>query len=304
MANNSKKITVIGSCNTDMVIRSERLPRPGETVIGGVFMMNPGGKGANQAVAASRAGGDVTFVTKVGNDLFGEKSAEMYKTEGLNVDYIFTDPANPSGIGMIFVDAKGENCISVASGANGTLGTSEIESARDAIESSYLILMQLEIPAESVAKAARIASEKGVKVVLNPAPAQTLSPELLRFVDIIIPNETEAEILTGIKVTDETSAESAARKLGESGIRTVIVTLGSKGALIKDGDNIVKVDAVPVIPVDTTAAGDTFCGAFCVGLSEGKSVIDSVRFGCKAAAISVTRRGAQASTPYRNEMEE
>ncbi|MDR1172015.1 MAG: ribokinase [Bacteroidales bacterium] len=299
---NSKKIIVVGSCNTDMVIKSDRLPMPGETVIGGAFMMNPGGKGANQAVAASRLGGNVTFVAKTGNDLFGRQSLELFKTENIKTDYIFSDPENPSGVALISVDAQGENCIVVAPGANATLSPNDISKAKTEIESSELLLMQLEIPMETVEHAAEIAYSKSIKVILNPAPARALSNKLLKCLYIITPNKTEAEMLSNIKVTDWESARKAADVISGKGVDIVVITLGSQGALIKDGEQYHRIDAVPVEAVDTTAAGDTFCGALCVGLSEGMTVADSVRFACKAAAISVTRMGAQSSIPYKKEV--
>jgi len=294
---------VIGSSNTDMVIKSDKLPAPGETVIGGTFMMNPGGKGANQAVAAARMGGNVTFVSKIGNDLFGKQSVEGYIAEGIKTDYIFTDTGNPSGIALISVDAKGENCIVVAPGANATLSPDDISMAKAEIESSELLLMQLEIPMETVEYAAEIAYSKGIRVILNPAPAQTLSSKLLTCLYMIIPNKTEAEMLSGIKVTDWESAKNAADVISEKGVEIVVITLGSQGALIKDGELYHRIDAVPVEAVDTTAAGDTFCGSLCVGLTDGMTIPDSVRFACKASAISVTRMGAQSSIPYRKEIQ-
>jgi len=320
---NQSKIVVIGSCNTDMVIKSERLPAPGETIIGGVFLMNPGGKGANQAVAAARMGGNVTFITKTGNDHFGKQSIELYQAEKINTDYIRSDPEHPSGIALITVDAKGENCIVVASGANATLSPADIDNAKDEIESAGIVLMQLEIPMETVEYAAQIAHQKGVKVILNPAPAQPLSDQLLKSVHIIIPNMTEAEMLSGVKVTDWASAKEAADVISKRGVKVVVLTLGALGALVKEGDQIHQIDAIPVTAVDTTAAGDTFCGTLCVGLSEGLSeglpeeltvglsegfsnglpIVDAVKLACSASAISVTRMGAQASIPYRKDIQ-
>jgi ribokinase len=296
------KIVVIGSCNTDMVIKSDRLPVPGETIIGNRFMMNPGGKGANQAVAAARLGGNVTFISKTGNDLFGKQSIELYKTEGIKTDYIFSDPDNPSGVALISVDAKGENCIVVASGANGTLSPQDIEKARAEIESAGLVLMQLEIPVETVEYAAEIACSKGIRVILNPAPARVLSESLFRRLHIITPNKTEAEMLSGIKVTDWVSARKASDMIHKKGADIVVLTLGSSGALIKENGYYHEIEALSVDAVDTTAAGDTFCGALSVGLSEGMNIADAVKMACKASAITVTRMGAQASIPYRSEI--
>jgi ribokinase len=297
-----KKIIVVGSCNTDMVIKSDRLPVPGETVIGNTFMMNPGGKGANQAVAIARMGGNVTFISKTGNDLFGRQSIEVYNTEGIETDYIFSDPNNPSGVALIYVDIHGENCIVVASGANGTLSVKDIEKAKAEIEKADLLLMQLEIPMETVEYAAKIAFDQGVKVILNPAPAQSLSTTLFKYLYIITPNKTEAEILSGVKVTDWDSAKKAADAISEKGVDIVVITLGSKGVLVKEGKVYHEINAEKVEAVDTTAAGDTFSGALCVGLSEGLNIVEAVKMACKAAAITVTRMGAQASIPYRKEL--
>lgn len=300
---NSKKIVVVGSCNTDMVVKSDRLPVPGETVLGGAFMMNPGGKGANQAVAIARMGGNVTFISKTGNDLFGRQSVEMYGDENIVTDYIFSDQHLPSGVALIMVDRNGENCIVVASGANGSLSPKDIEKARNVIESADILLMQLEVPMDTVEYAAKLAHEKGIKVVLNPAPAAFLSNELLKCLYAIIPNKTEAEMLSGIKVSDLETAKQAADIIAAKGVDKVVITLGSKGALIKDGDVYSFIPADRVEAVDTTAAGDTFCGAFCVGISEGLSIEDAVRMATKAAGITVTREGAQAAIPYRKEIQ-
>lgn len=297
-----KKIIVIGSCNTDMVIKSDRLPVPGETILGGTFLMNPGGKGANQAVTIARMGGKVTFISKTGNDIFGRQSVELYNSENINTDFIFSDANHPSGVALISVDAHGENCIVVASGANAHLDTKDMDAAREEIESGDILLMQLEIPIETVDYAANIAKEKGIKIVLNPAPAQSLPTALIEKLYLITPNKTEAEILSGIKVTDLESAKRAAIAISEKGVENVVITLGSEGALIKEGDAFHKVDSYKVETVDTTAAGDTFNGALCVGLAEGLSILDSVKIASKAAALTVTRMGAQSSIPYRREL--
>ena len=298
----TKKIVVIGSCNTDMVIKADRLPIPGETVIGGTFLMNAGGKGANQAVAAARQGGKVTFISKTGNDVFGKQSIELYNSEGINTDYIFSDPKLPSGVALIMVDAHGENCIAVASGANGSLISSDIEKAKEEIESADYILMQLEIPIETVEFAATMASKKGIPVILNPAPARTLSDKLLKSLFLVTPNETEAEILSGIKVVDWESARQAANVISAKGVDNVVITMGAMGAFIKEMDEYFIVEATKVIAIDTTAAGDSFSGALCVGLSEGKTILEAVKTAAKVAALTVTRMGAQSSIPYRNEL--
>jgi len=298
----TKKIIVIGSCNTDMVIKSDRLPIPGETVIGGTFLMNAGGKGANQAVAAARQGGKVTFVSKTGNDVFGKQSVELYNSEGINTDFIFSDPKNPSGVALIMVDSHGENCIAVASGANGNLTPADIEKAKGEIETADFVLMQLEIPIETVEYAAELAFKKGIPVILNPAPARTLSDRLLKCLYLVTPNETEAEILSGIKVFDWESARQAANVISAKGVENVVITMGSMGAFIKEKGQYYTVEASKVKAVDTTAAGDCFSGTLCVGLSEGKSILEAVKTASKVSAITVTRMGAQSSIPYRNEM--
>lgn len=297
-----KKIVVIGSTNTDMVIKTEHLPAPGETILGGKFIMNPGGKGANQAVAASRLDGNVTFISKTGNDIFGKQAVQNFENEGVNIDFMATDPDNPSGVALITVDQKAENCIVVAPGSNMALVEKDIDAADSEIEQAEIVLLQLEIPIPTVEYAAKKASEKGVKVILNPAPAAALSDDLLSCLHMITPNETEAELLTGIKVTDEGSAEKAAKVLKDKGVEIIIITRGSAGSFIYSNDLIKQVTAPKVEAVDTTAAGDTFNGALCVALAEEKEIEAAVNFANKAASIAVTRLGAQSSTPYRKEL--
>ena len=298
----AKKIVVVGSCNTDMVIKADRLPVPGETILGGTFFMNPGGKGANQAVAAARMGGAVTLISKTGNDVFGKQSVSLYNSENINTDFILSDSRHPSGVALITVDSNGENCIVVASGANATLSPADIDKARAEVESSGIILMQLEIPLETVEYVAEMANKKGIRVILNPAPARALSEQLLNNLYIIIPNKTEAEILSGIKVTDIETARKAAAIISAKGVDIVVITLGSQGALIKEHDDYHFVEAYKVDTIDTTAAGDAFCGTVCVGLSEGKSILEAVELAVKAAALTVTRMGAQTSIPFRSEL--
>jgi ribokinase len=295
-------IVVVGSSNTDMVIKAARLPAPGETVLGGHFFMNPGGKGANQAVAAQRLGGAVTFIAKVGTDIFGQQSLKLFQNEGLDISQIISDPENASGIALITLGEGGENCIAVASGANAALLPADLEKVHKKIASADLVLMQLEIPVETVAYVAALAAQHGRKVILNPAPAATLPDALFQHISIITPNETETEILTGIKIGDQSSMENAAARLHSRGVGTVIITLGAQGAFISSGTIKERVAAPVVEAVDTTAAGDVFNGALAVALSEGRSLIDAVAFGCNAAAISVTRLGAQAAAPYRHEI--
>lgn len=302
---NQHRIVVIGSSNTDMVIKSERLPLPGETILGGTFLMNPGGKGANQAVAAARLGGCVTFVCRTGCDLFGDQSEALYRAEGIDTSYILRDMQAPSGVALITVDRKGENCIVVAPGANSHLTPGDVDDAREVLEGASMLVMQLEIPLETVEHAARIAHEAGVKVVLNPAPApvEPLPDELLRHVDVLVPNHTEAELLTGVRVTGWETAGEAARAIRSKGVDTVLVTLGALGVLVCDRSGCDRVPAFPVEAVDTTAAGDTFCGALCVGLSEGMELRQAATFAARASSVAVTRMGAQASVPMRSELE-
>jgi ribokinase len=298
------KILVVGSSNTDMVIKTHHFPSPGETILGGRFLMNAGGKGANQAVAAARLGGVVTFVGKIGNDIFGKQAVQQLEDEGINVNFVAVDPANPSGVALITVDQKGENSIVVASGSNGTLSPADFDKASDELGESGFVLMQLEIPIPTVEHIARIAALKQKKVILNPAPAAELSDELLRNIYLITPNETEAEILTGVKVTDEQSAMKAASALHEKGVEIVIITMGAAGAFLLENGNSQLIKAPKVDAVDTTAAGDTFNGALVVALSEGKTIQESIVFANKAAAISATRIGAQSSVPSRNEIKD
>lgn len=299
----SERIVVIGSCNTDMVINTERLPQPGETIIGGNFFMNAGGKGANQAVAAARLGGRVSFIAKVGNDHFGSRSIEQYKSEGIEVEHILVDNDNPSGVALIMVDAKGENCIAVASGANALLRPEDIDKATDTIERGDIVLMQLETPLETVEYASRIAREKGKKVILNPAPALHLPESLLNNLYMIIANETETEYISGIKITDMDSICRAADIISSRGVENVVITLGSKGAFVKENGAYHQVPAIKVKAVDATAAGDTFCGALCVALAEGKDILEAVEFANRCASVTVTRLGAQSSLPYRSEID-
>ncbi len=301
------QILVVGSSNTDMVVKTDKLPAPGETVLGGTFLMNPGGKGANQAVAAARlaavdSGGRVTFVAKVGNDIFGQQAVNGFRHEGIDASYILTDPDHPSGVALINVDARGENCITVAPGANAYLQPAETDAALRAAPADALVLLQLEVPRPTVEHVIRQAAERGLRVLLNPAPAQALSADVFPHLFLITPNETEAELLTGVRVTDIVSAEQAAEQLHQMGVPNVIITLGAKGAYLHTDGSGQRIAAPPVTPVDTTAAGDCFNGALTVALSEGQRLPEAVRFACQAAAISVTRMGAQASMPTREEV--
>ncbi|MBL7744515.1 MAG: ribokinase [Chitinophagaceae bacterium] len=297
----TKRIAIIGSSNTDMVVRSKTLPKPGETVLGGTFLMNAGGKGANQAVAAARLGGHVTLVAKVGNDIFGKQSVEGFKRENIDTGYVFVDDETPSGIALIMVNEDGENSIVVAPGANGQLLPADIEQVKD-ISAAEIILMQLEIPIETIEAVVRKAKQNKQKVIINPAPAQKLRDELLNGLFLITPNETEAKLLTGIKVEDEITASRAAEIFLSKGVQNVIITLGKQGAYFQSRDLRFKTDAPGVKAVDTTAAGDTFNGALVVAITEKMEWEQAVQFAVNAASISVTRIGAQASVPYRKEI--
>lgn len=301
----TSKIVVVGSSNTDMILQSTRLPRPGETILGGRFSMAPGGKGANQAVAAARAGGDVTFLARVGDDLFGRQALEGFRQDGIDVGHVICDDKSPSGVALIFVDDEGENSIGVASGANGELSIADIDVAKPVIASADIVLMQLETPLETIHHAATVASAAGVPVILNPAPAQPLSDDLLRCIAILTPNESEAELLTGIQVSDVSSAMKAAESLLAKGVKTVIITLGAKGAVVVGSQFRRHVPAFSVAEiVDTTGAGDVFNGSLAVALADGKTLNDAVRFACAAAGLSATKLGAQPSAPTRKNIKQ
>jgi ribokinase len=296
-------ILVVGSSNTDMIIKVQRIPKPGETILGGEFAMAAGGKGANQAVGAARAGGAVTFIARVGQDMFGDKAVAGFVADGINVDYVVRDRACPSGVALIFVAQDGENSIAVASGANAELVPADLKKARRAFNRASVVVLQLETPLKTVEAAVKLAASAGARVILNPAPARSLPDALLRRVYLLTPNETEAELLTGVAVKNDTAAARAADALLERGVENVIITLGARGALVagKEGRGLVK--GYKVKPVDTTAAGDVFNGTLAVALAEGKSLREAARFASAAAAISVTRLGAQTSAPTRKEIE-
>lgn len=298
------KIVVVGSCNTDMVIKVHHLPQPGETIIGYDFMTNQGGKGANQAVSVARMGGSTAFIARLGNDGFGHKSLELLKNEGINTEHVYFTEGVSTGIAMIPVDKNGENSIIVASGANALLSIKDIESARDTISDASILLMQLETPIPTLIQAAKIAQAAGVKVVLNPAPfpKDPLPDELLEHVDLVIPNETEACGMSGIKISDESSIIKAIQKIQSLGVTDVVLTAGGAGAYTIIDGQLINIKAFKTNVVDTTAAGDTFCGALCVALNEGKSLDKAIRFANKAASISVSRMGAWRSIPQRTEI--
>ena len=298
----ASSILVVGSSNTDMVIKTAKFPVPGETILGGEFFMFPGGKGANQAVAASRLGGKVTLLAKVGDDIFGKQALEQFRNEGIDTTFTITDGKNPSGTALITVDGKGENTIVVAQGANGTLSPADLQHVEKEINKYDILLIQLEIPMETVRHATSLASKNKKKVILNPAPAASLPEEIFKDLYLITPNESETEILTGIAVKTKDDAKAAAIKFTEKGVAHVVITLGSEGAyLFSEGEGSL-IPVPKVKAVDTTAAGDVFNGALAVAISEGHSLKDAVSFANQTAAISVTRMGAQSSAPYRNEI--
>ena len=298
----TKKIVVLGSTNTDMVITGKKIPVPGETILGGHFLLNPGGKGANQAVAVARLSekkGACSFIAKVGDDVFGRETLARLKKDSITPRLI-VDKKEPSGTALIMVDNKGQNIISVALGANGTLSPKDVEPFKKEIESAAILLMQLETPIKTVEWAAKVANQAKVTVILNPAPACKLPAPLYKLIDWITPNETEAELLTGVKVTDAASAQKATEVFKKRGVKHVIITMGTKGCWCGDCQKLYPCRKVKA--VDCVAAGDTFNGAFAVALAEGKSCSEAVDFAQKAAAISVTRPGAQSSVPTRKEI--
>ena len=297
------KVVVVGSYNTDMTIKTKKLPGPGETVIGGHFSTGGGGKGANQAIAAARIGAEVTFVARVGNDLLGSEGIKRLNEEHINTKYIYRDNDLPTGVAFIVVDDKGENSIVVASGANANLSPTDIESASDEISSADILLIQLESPIESVYASIKSAHDNGVTVILNPAPAQELDNHILKYVDIITPNIVEAEMLTGIKVTDVNSLQSIVNRFFDYGINDVIITLGSKGYFAGAHDAMKIIPALNVAPIDTTGAGDVFSGSLAAFLSEGMTIEKAARMANAAASVSVTRLGAQDGAPKRVEIE-
>lgn len=298
-----KKIIVIGSSNMDMVVRTSHIPVPGETILGGEFFMNQGGKGANQAIAVQRLGGNMIFVAKLGDDILGRQSLDYFKKEGIDTRYITFDKEAASGVALISVDNQAENSIVVASGANMRLNEEDVDRVLGEMSEGDILLMQLEIPLPTVEYAAAKAYEKGVKVILNPAPARSLPKSLLENLYMITPNRIEAEMLTGIPILAETDAEIAAKEINAMGVKNVVITLGARGSYIREEGVCYRAEAFEVEPVDTTAAGDTFNGALCVGLAEGMKLEEAVVLASKASSIAVTRMGAQASIPYRKELE-
>ncbi|MBQ4142606.1 MAG: ribokinase [Thermoguttaceae bacterium] len=303
------RIVVIGSSNTDMVIKSRTIPRPGETVIGGKFVCNAGGKGANQAVAAARLGGNVAMIARVGADMFGEQAKAGFEKEGIDVSCVKMDETAATGIALILVDENAENSISVASGANENLSPADVDEAEakfHLISTADILVVQLETPMATLLHTAELAEKFGIPLILDPAPAPQngLPDELLSRLTLLKPNETEASYITGIEVCDLASAQKAVSVLHERGVKQVIVTLGKEGVLVSDGTSApVHVPSIAVEAVDSTAAGDAFSGALACALAEGKTLLDAARFAVAAAGLSVTKLGAQQSMPTRAEVE-
>ena len=297
------KIVVVGSSNMDLVVKSPRIPARGETILGWDFIMTPGGKGANQAVAAAKLGAEVYFVAKLGDDIFGRQSLSNFRKVGIKTEYVEQTKEAPSGVALITVDDAGDNVIVVAPGANMKLLPEDVQKAQSAIATSGAVAAQLEVPLETVECAAKLANDAGVPFILDPAPAQKLSDEFLQMVDVLTPNETEAEILTGIKVTDENTAIVAARALLDRGVKAVIMTMGSKGYVLAVKEGAQFVPSVKVDAVDATAAGDAFTGSLAVGLARGKTLKEATLFANYVAALSVTKMGAQSSMPDAEQVE-
>ncbi|KLW86076.1 MULTISPECIES: ribokinase [Enterobacter] len=297
-------LVVLGSINADHILNLESFPTPGETVTGNQYQVAFGGKGANQAVAAGRSGANIAFIACTGDDDTGERVRKQLAGDNIDIAPVSVVAGESTGVALIFVNAEGENVIGIHAGANAALTTERVEAQRERVANAEALLMQLESPVESVLAAAKIAHENHTTVVLNPAPARVLSDELLALVDIITPNETEAEKLTGIRVENDGDAARAAQALHDKGIGTVIITLGSRGVWASVNGEGRRVPGFKVKAIDTIAAGDTFNGALVTALLEGKNLDDAIRFAHAAAAIAVTRKGAQPSVPWRKEIDE
>ena len=300
---NTGKLAVLGSINADHILNVEQFPRPGETVIGKQYQVAFGGKGANQAVAAGRSGADIAFIACVGEDDIGERIRKQLVNDQINIDPVSAVTGESTGVALIFVNGDGENTIGIHAGANAALTPERVMQHQHIITEADALLMQLESPLESVLAAANIARQHQTKVILNPAPATTLSDELLSLVDMITPNETEAQILTGVTVNTDADAARAAEALHQKGISTVLITLGSRGVWLSEEGNGQRIPGFRVEAVDTIAAGDTFNGALITALLENKPIVEAVRFAHAAAAIAVTRHGAQPSVPWREEID-
>lgn len=299
----TSRLTVLGSINVDHIMNIAQFPAPGETVIGKQYQTAFGGKGANQAVACGRSGADITFIACVGDDAIGAEILAQLQRDRIHTAAVSVVPEAATGVAMIFVNKDGENVIGISAGANAALTPEYFAPYKGLVEQSDALLMQLESPLETVIAAAAAAKNHQTKVILNPAPARELPDSLLKLVDVITPNETEAEKLTGISVSDETGAAKAAQVLHDKGIEQVLITLGSRGVWLSVNGEGRRIPGFKVNAVDTIAAGDTFNGAYVTALLEGKTADDAVRFAHAAAAIAVTRRGAQPSVPWRREID-
>ena len=299
----TERITIVGSLNMDLVIRSPHIPKPGETIIGNDFQTIPGGKGANQAVAAARLGGEVSMVGRVGEDAFADVLLNNISISGVDSEYVRRDGNAATGVALIVVDDSGENIIVVASGANMQLDETDVAAAEQVISSSDVLLLQLEVPLPVVTRAAQIAQEHGVTVILNPAPARELPQELLELVDILVPNESETALLTGLQVESKSDLETAAAALLDSGVRSVVITLGGRGSFLASADYKTEIfPAYSIQPVDTTAAGDAFMAGLAVNFSAGGSLPEAIRWGNAAGALAALKFGAQTSLPMRDEV--
>lgn len=296
-------IVVIGSTNTDMTIHCDSLPSMGEIVAGTDFQVAPGGKGANEAIAASRLGGAVTLITKTGNDLFGRQAKQMFADEGIRTDYIFADPNNPSGVALIMADTNGDKYVAVAQGGIKTLSYQDIDRARSAILQAKVLLIELETPIDVAIYAAKIAKENGAIVIINPSPRQNLPAELFCLTDIIIPNRYEASKLSGIKISNLDDAKKAAEVIATMGVNTVLITLGSKGSILYRNGETNFFEAIETLTKDPSGAGDVFCSALCVALSEGCDLTDGIQLATAAGSIQASRLGMVEAIPYRHEVE-
>lgn len=297
-----QKVMIVGSYNTDLAVRTPHIPVGGETIMGSGFVIGPGGKGANQAVAAARLGADTTMLVKLGMDIFGDQAADNLVKEGVSADQLLRSKDEPTGAAFIIVDQNGENMIVVAGGANNTLSVEDVENAKRQIQQAKVLLLQLEVPLETVTRAIEIAHGAGVKVILNPAPGRSLDADLLSKVDVLTPNETEAQIITGLPVETIEQAEAAGKKLVSQGVGVVVITMGGKGSLVVSKDLVKHIPGHTVTVVDTTGAGDAFSGALAVALSEEMKLEDAVKFATAAAALQVTRFGTAPAMPYRQEV--
>jgi len=301
--NRRPKVTVVGSFNMDLLARTPRMPVKGETILGGPFYMGPGGKGANQAVAAARLGAEVSMVVKLGKDTFGDQAEANLVKEGVVRDWFLRSEESHTGVALILVDPSGENEIVVAAGVNELLRPEDVDKARAAIVGADMLLVELEVPMQTVERAIHVAHEAGTKVLLNPAPGRPLSQQILAMVDVLTPNETETQIITGMPVTSIAEAKAAAHKLLAEGVKAVVITLGAQGALVVTPTLTQHVPGRQVKVVDTTGAGDAFSGALAVALAEGQELVKAVAFSCAAAALQVTRLGTAPAMPYRGEVD-